>query len=481
MLTQRELNRALLARQLLLKRSTLSIPLALERMGGIQNQYAPNAYIRLWSSLEDFRRGQVTRALERRTVVQGTLMRTTIHLVSAREYWPYAAGLRRAVREWQLRVDKATPREMRRRAAKLRAALLSGPVPAKELDGRAQLWENVVRAPPSGTWERRRADHYALAEQWVGPGAVSEAEGQQHLIRSYLRGFGPAALEDVSSWAGVPVRLLAPAIERLQLRRFRDERGRELLDLPRAPLPPADTPAPVRFLPWWDAVMLVHARRTGILPEEYRPVVFDNKNPPSVPTFLIDGRAAGAWRYDDDGSSSSPTSGCRGGRSGSYRRREPTGRLHERRRIERDAVAQRKQDADDRVTPDVLVEGDDLGPRAVDRASAGQRVVGGDETSLGESGQNGLVVADVARLVGVDKDEVELALQACDRLDRRAHMHGDAIRIGATGDVAPCNLRVLLVDLARVDPAVGRQALRHGQCRVAVYVPISSTRRAARL
>ena len=298
-LTQRELNRALLARQLLLERSKLPIPRALERMGGIQDQYAPNAYIRLWSYLEDFRREQLTRALERRTVVQGTLMRTTIHLVSAQEYWLYAAGLRRAVREWQLRVDKATPREMRRRAAKLRVALLSGPVSAKELDGRAQLWENVVRAPPSGTWERRRADIYALAEQCVGPGTASEADGHDHLIRSYLRGFGPAAVEDASSWAGVPVRLLAPALERLRLRRFRDERGRELLDLPRAPLPAGDTPAPVRFLPWWDGVMLVHARRTGILPEEYRPVVFDNKNPPSVPTFLVDGRVAGAWRYDD--------------------------------------------------------------------------------------------------------------------------------------------------------------------------------------
>jgi hypothetical protein len=298
-LTQRQLNRALLSRQLLLTRSKLSVPRALERMGGIQNQYAPNAYIRLWSCLDDFRREQLARALERRTVVQGTLMRTTIHTVSAREYWLFAAGLQRAVRDWQLRVDKATPREMRKRAAKLRAALLSGPVPARQLDGRAGLWEHIVRAPPSGTWERRRADLYALADLWVGPCTVSEDEGLEHLVRAYLRGFGPAALEDVSSWAGVPVRMLIPARERLRLRRFRDEQGRELIDLPRAPLPPADTPAPVRFLPWWDAVLLVHARRTGVLPEEYRPVVFDTKNPPSVPTFLVDGRVAGAWRYDN--------------------------------------------------------------------------------------------------------------------------------------------------------------------------------------
>lgn len=92
---------------------------------------------------------------------------------------------------------------------------------------------------------------------------------------------------------------LEPAVTRLRLRRFLDQRGRELLDLPRAPLPPANTPAPVRFLPWWDAVLLVHGRRTGVMPEEYRPIVFATKNPPSVPTFLVDGRVAGAWRYDN--------------------------------------------------------------------------------------------------------------------------------------------------------------------------------------
>ena len=153
--------------------------------------------------------------------------------------------------------------------------------------------------PPSGTWERRRADLWGLAEQWVGPCTFTEDDGFDHLVRSYLRGFGPAALDDISSWSGVPARMLAPALERLRLRRFRDEQGRELFDLPRAPLPPADTPAPVRFLPWWDAVLLVHARRTGLMPEEYRPIVFATKNPPSVPTFLVDGRVAGAWRYDD--------------------------------------------------------------------------------------------------------------------------------------------------------------------------------------
>ena len=302
-LTQRELNRALLARQLLLERSKLPIPRALERMGGIQNQYAPNAYVRLWSCLEGFRREQLTRALERRTVVQGTLMRTTIHLVTAREYWLHAAGLRQAARQWQLRVDRETEPAMRRRAKALRRALTVGATPARELaeflSPHVPLWVELVRLPPSGTWERRRADLYALADHWIGPCDVTENAGLDHLIRRYLGGFGPAALDDVSSWAGVPVKQLEQPAARLKLRRFRDEQGRELIDLPRAPLPPADTPAPVRFLPWWDAVLLVHARRTGLMPEEYRPIVFSTKNPPSVPTFLVDGRVSGAWRYED--------------------------------------------------------------------------------------------------------------------------------------------------------------------------------------
>jgi hypothetical protein len=100
------LNRALLARRLLLERAKLSVPRALERLGGIQNQYAPNGYIRLWSCLHGFERDALTRALERRTVVQATLMRGTIHLVSAEDFWLFSAGITRAWRQWWLRVNK---------------------------------------------------------------------------------------------------------------------------------------------------------------------------------------------------------------------------------------------------------------------------------------------------------------------------------------------------------------------------------------
>ncbi len=270
-------------------------------MGGIQNQYAPNAYVRLATCLEEFRGADLTRAIERRRVVQGTLMRGTIHLVSAREYWLFAAGIRQALRSWQLRVDRETEPAMRRRADALHAALTEGPRTAKELgallEPHVALWIELVRVPPSGTWERRRADLYALAEQVVGPCDVTEDDGIDHLVRSYLRGFGPATIDDVSAWSGVPARMLAPAVERVRLRRYPDG----LLDLPRGPLPAADKPLPVRLLPTWDAILLVHARRAGVMPEEYRPVVFATKNPPSVPTFLVNGRVAGAWRFDGSG------------------------------------------------------------------------------------------------------------------------------------------------------------------------------------
>jgi len=304
-LTQHELNRALLARQLLLERARLPIPRALERLGGIQNQYAPNAYIRLWSCLEGFRRDDLTRALERRSVVQASLMRATIHVVSRRDFWPFAVAVRAGHREWWLRVRKPRPdeRELEAAAVELRELMATGPRRHEELVevagrswGVVGPWLELVRVPPSGTWEQRRAHLFQTAERWVGPEDVALDDALDHLVRRYLAGFGPAARPDIAQWAGVNVREIAPALERLKLRGFRDEQGKELLDLPRAPLPDPETPAPVRFLPTWDATLLVHARRTGILPETYRPLVFSAKNPPSVPTFLVDGAVAGKWR-----------------------------------------------------------------------------------------------------------------------------------------------------------------------------------------
>jgi hypothetical protein len=311
-LTGLGLNRALLARQLLLERQNLAVPRALERIGGLQMQYALSGYIGLWSRLAGFRRGDLSRALERRTVVQGTLFRATIHAVSARDYPLLAEAIRHGRRDWWLRAHggRADVRKVIAAARRTESLLANGPLRRRELDEKlgidsvvwngVGLWLDLVRVPPTGTWENRRADLYALADEWLGPANVTRDEGLDLLVRRYLAGFGPAPLQDVAIWAGLPVSTLAPAAERLRLRRFRDERGAELLDLRRAPLPDPETPAPIRFLPTWDAVLLVHARRTQILPERFRPLVFNTKTPHSVPTFLVDGRVAGTWRHDGD-------------------------------------------------------------------------------------------------------------------------------------------------------------------------------------
>ncbi len=309
-LTERELNRAVLARQLLLERAELPIPRAVERVGGLQTQDARSGYIGLWSRLEGFERDDLTRALERRSVVQATAMRITIHTVSARDYPLFSEGVRAHRRKsWTQahgkRVDVKKVPAVARRVASI---LEDGPRWRRELveelgvdsstwNG-VGMWVDLVRAPPSGTWERPRGDLYATAESWLGSSEATEDEGLEHLVRRYLGAFGPASLKDTANWAGLPPRALAPTVERMRLRRFLDEAGAELLDLPRAPLPDPETPAPPRFLPTWDATQLAHARRTQILPERHRAKVFNTKTPHSLQTFLVDGQAAGVWKLD---------------------------------------------------------------------------------------------------------------------------------------------------------------------------------------
>jgi hypothetical protein len=304
------LNRALLQRQMLLERTDLSVPNVLEQMAGLQAQYAPAMYVGLWSRVRDLRRDLVTELLVKRDIVQGTLLRGTIHLVSKRDYWPFAAGIRVARREWYLRVTKKTgPSEQSvlKAADVLRRALRDGPLRTSQIDeligrdnrGGVGLFVDLVRVPPSGTWERRRADLFGLAEEWVGPDTASEVDGIELLVRRYLGGFGPSTRHEIADWAGLPVTAIDPVLAALDLRRFRAEDGAELLDLPDAPLPDPQTPAPVRFLAQWDAALLAHARRSGILPEEYRPRIFNTKMPQSVGTFLVDGSVAGTWKLVD--------------------------------------------------------------------------------------------------------------------------------------------------------------------------------------
>ena len=311
-LSTRELNRALLARQLLLERSSLPLTRALEQVAGLQAQYAPSPYVGLWSRLRDFHRDQLTRALEDRRAVQATLLRSTIHVVSAADYPPFAEAVRSARREWWQRVSRRQLEgvDLEAAAGLVRGRLEAGPARQAELLGLLAdrgfprtvwngvgLWVDMVRVPPSGTWARRRADLYGLASEWLGPWRVDEGEALEHLVRRYLAGFGPASLGDLGSWAGLPLTPLRPVLERVGTRRFRDSQGGELFDLPGSPLPDPGTPAPPRFLSTWDANLLVHARRTQLLPEGYRGRIFHTRAPHSFPTFLVDGAVAGTWRH----------------------------------------------------------------------------------------------------------------------------------------------------------------------------------------
>jgi hypothetical protein len=239
-------------------------------------------------------------------------MRSTIHLVSAADYWPIAEGIGPARQEWWHRTfgKEFSRAEIDGIAAELDAKLTGRVWPRKELDEQMRrhsstvwsgAWVALIRVPPSGTWRRRRADLFQRAAEWIGPSMADEQAGLELLLRRYLGGFGPARLADAANWAGVDVPKMKAAAARMTLRSFRDEDGRVLLDLPGAPLPDASTPAPVRLLPTWDATLLVHCRRARILPEEYRPLVFSIKGPHSVGTILVDGSVAGSWRAEASG------------------------------------------------------------------------------------------------------------------------------------------------------------------------------------
>jgi Winged helix DNA-binding domain len=308
-LTLRELNRATLARQLLLQRRRASTAAVIERLAGMQAQWAPAPYVGLWTRIDGFRRESLERLVRRGEVLKPTVMRGTLHLVTARDYPVFFAALR-DYRWW----SDATSTPIGEAAAVGIRELYAEPLPARagdeylershgvadELTRRrawhvARIQAHVLHAPDTALWKvKPRVSFTAVPE----PDAVDVTAARAELVRRYLAAFGPASRADIAAWSGMPVRDFAPALETLEpLRRFQDERGRELLDLPRMPLPDPDTPAPVRFLPKWDNVLLGFADRTRVLPEEYRKSVII-KNGDVAQTFLVDGVVAGAWRVE---------------------------------------------------------------------------------------------------------------------------------------------------------------------------------------
>jgi len=304
-LTLRELNRALLERQLLLGRRRLAAPGAIERLCALQAQYSPSPYIALWSRITGFRKEQLTRALEERKVVKSTLFRITLHMTSARDYPYFAAAWLPAAREMtpRLTIEKAAElsRKVSAAAGKPVTHEQIESIAAEEMGGRwrVRTLAPLLHVPPSGTWGFHGRPELLLMKAWLGGDLPTREEGARHLVRSYLAAFGPATQQDLLRFSGVRIGDLRPGLEQLELRAFRDERGRVLLDLPRAPLPEGDVPAPVRFLPKWDSSLLAYAppERTRILPEKFRSTVI-RKNGDVLPTVLVDGFVAASWNVD---------------------------------------------------------------------------------------------------------------------------------------------------------------------------------------
>ena len=307
-----ELNLAVLARQLLLERAPLDPVAAVEAVGGLQTQYAPSAYVGLWSRLAGFRRADLTSALRDGRVVQAWVMRCTIHMVSAADYWPLTEAVRAQRRQWFLRAPRGlTEADVAAAAEVVAAQLADGPRKQAEIVAGlvaagfekavfqgVQLWLDLVRVPPAGTWELPRAHVYGLAAEHVPAPAADRAAAEELLVRRYLGGFGPAAPSDVARYAGWSVTETRAVLARMDLQEERDPDGAALVDLPGAPRPDGDTPAPVRFLSNFDALLLLgHAKRARIVPEEHRQKVFAVTMPQSIPTFLVDGHVAGTWRY----------------------------------------------------------------------------------------------------------------------------------------------------------------------------------------
>ncbi len=247
----------------------------------------------------------MTQALEERAVVKSSLFRITLHITSARDYPYYAAAWLPAAREMTPRI---TVKRMAELSRKVHAAAQKQitheqleAIAAEEMGGRwrTRTLAPLLHVPPAGTWGFHRRPELLVLNAWLGVDLPSRDAGAKHLVESYLASFGPATQQDLLRFAGVRVGDLRPGLEQLELRKFRDERGRELLDLPRAPLPDANTPAPIRLLPKWDSSLLAYAppERARILPEKFRSTVI-RKNGDVLPTVLVDGFVAATWNVD---------------------------------------------------------------------------------------------------------------------------------------------------------------------------------------
>ena len=317
-LSRRALNRATLERQLLLRRRRVPAAEVVEHLLGMQAQVPNNPYVGLWSRIEGFEPEELSRLIAERQAVRTTLMRGTLHLVTARDCLALRPEMQ-PVLERMLMVG--SPYGKRLKDLDVEAVLTAGraclevrPMTGAEL--RAHLHERwpdrdaaslayavqylvpLVQVPPRALWGKSGRPTWTTADAWLGEAVPTVAErpeaGTEAMIRRYLAGHGPATVMDVQAWCGRT--RLREAIERLRpgLRTFRTEDGKELFDVPAGPLPDPETPAPPRFMPEYDNALLGYADRTRIVDEATRRLTLMENG--YVSTVLVDGFVRAVWK-----------------------------------------------------------------------------------------------------------------------------------------------------------------------------------------
>lgn len=314
-LTLRELNRATLARQMLLARESIPVTAVVERLVGMQAQLASAPFVGLWTRVNDFRRDDLAHTVEDHTVVKATMMRATLHLVTAEDYgWlratlqPALAGASESILEQRgveldipailklAREYLEQPRTFAEITAHFSALFPDTDIGSIRYTIRTHL--PLVQVPVAlavGGWSYPGNPRFALADSWLGKPIEDDANLRELVLR-YLAAFGPARVTDMQTWSGLKLKGALDAIKP-ELVTYRDEQGVELFDLPNAPLPDADTPAPERFLPEFDNLLLSHSNRTRVVADAYRPKVY-LPGLRVAATILVDGLVRGAWKVE---------------------------------------------------------------------------------------------------------------------------------------------------------------------------------------
>jgi len=310
----RALNRATLARQMLLAREKVKPLAAIERVAGLQAQWPSPPFVGLLARVDGFARLDLARLLTKRDAVRATMMRGTIHVVSARDYMELRPAITPVLERGMRSILRGRGAELDVDAIVRDAAafLANGPATFTAIrdhlaslhpreDERAmgfavRMRVPLVMAPTAARWAFPADAEFTMAEAWLGR-ALKASSGPRALILRYLAAFGPATTSDMQTWSGLQG--LAKVVEELRPELYvtRGPRGREMFDLRGAPRPDEDAPAPVRMLPAFDNLLLGHADRTRVVSEAHRKWVF-----PSglrvEPTFLVDGFVAGTWRIE---------------------------------------------------------------------------------------------------------------------------------------------------------------------------------------